>query len=55
MKITVVGAGYVGLVTATCLAELGFRVHCIDKDERRIQALRAGQCPIYEPGLTALL
>ena len=55
MKITVVGAGYVGLVTATCLAELGFRVQCIDKDERRIQALRAGQCPIYEPGLTALL
>ncbi len=55
MKITVVGAGYVGLVTATCLAELGFRVLCIDKDAARVQALREGHCPIYEPGLGALL
>jgi UDPglucose 6-dehydrogenase len=55
MKITVVGAGYVGLVTAACLAELGFRVHCIDKDAARVQALREGECPIYEPGLSPLL
>jgi len=55
MKITVVGAGYVGLVTATCLAELGFRVHCVDKNADRVQNLRDGHCPIYEPGLTALL
>jgi UDPglucose 6-dehydrogenase len=55
MKITVVGAGYVGLVTAACLAELGFRVQCIDKEAARVQALQDGHCPIYEPGLTPLL
>ena len=55
MKITVIGAGYVGLVTAACLAELGFRVACIDKDPARVALLQDGHCPIYEPGLTALL
>ncbi len=55
MKITVIGAGYVGLVTAACLAELGFRVACIDKDPARVAQLQDGHCPIYEPGLTALL
>lgn len=55
MKITVIGAGYVGLVTAACLAELGFRVACIDKDAARVAQLQDGHCPIYEPGLTALL
>ena len=55
MKVTVIGAGYVGLVTGVCLAELGFRVVCLDKDEERIRTLKAGGSPIYEPGLNALI
>ena len=51
MKITVVGAGYVGLVTAACLAELGNDVMCIDRDHGRVALLQAGGVPIYEPGL----
>ncbi|MFC7462127.1 UDP-glucose dehydrogenase family protein [Hydrogenophaga defluvii] len=51
MKIAVVGAGYVGLVTAACLAELGNDVMCIDKDHGRVALLQAGGVPIYEPGL----
>lgn len=55
MKVTVIGAGYVGLVTGVCLAELGFRVVCLDRDDARVRTLQAGQCPIYEPGLDALI
>ena len=55
MKITIVGAGYVGLVTGTCLAETGNEVTCVDCDERKIALLRQGQSPIYEPGLGELL
>ncbi len=55
MKVTVIGAGYVGLVTGVCLAELGFRVVCLDKDEERIRTLQAGDSPIYEPGLSSLI
>ncbi|HSB19560.1 MAG TPA: UDP-glucose/GDP-mannose dehydrogenase family protein [Anaeromyxobacteraceae bacterium] len=55
MKIAVVGTGYVGLVTGTCLAEGGNRVTCVDVDEAKIAALRAGGVPIYEPGLEELL
>lgn len=55
MKITVVGAGYVGLVTAACLAKLGVKVVCLDKDIFRVQMLSKGQVPIYEPGLNELL
>lgn len=55
MKVTVIGAGYVGLVTGVCLAELGFRVVCLDKQEDRIRALQVGDCPIYEPGLNTLI
>lgn len=54
MKITVVGTGYVGLVTGTCLAETGNHVCCVDIDERKVQKLRAGVMPIYEPGLEKL-
>ena len=51
MNILVIGAGYVGLVTATCLASATNRVVCVDTDIRKINMLRAGDIPIYEPGL----
>ncbi|MFZ5594902.1 MAG: UDP-glucose dehydrogenase family protein [Pseudomonadota bacterium] len=55
MKITIFGSGYVGLVTGTCLADVGNDVLCIDIDERKIDMLKQGQIPIYEPGLEALV
>ena len=55
MKIAVVGAGYVGLVSAACFAEFGFDVTCIDREERKIKALEQGQIPIYEPGLEMIV
>jgi UDPglucose 6-dehydrogenase len=55
MKISVMGAGYVGLVTGSCFADLGNDVTCIDIDEERIATLRSGKVPIYEPGLEELL
>lgn len=55
MKITIVGTGYVGLVTGTCLAETGNDVLCIDIDEAKVAKLKNGECPIYEPGLKPLL
>ncbi|MFV0530346.1 MAG: UDP-glucose dehydrogenase family protein [Flavobacteriales bacterium] len=51
MKITVIGSGYVGLVTGTCLAEVGNQVICVDVDEKKVQQMKAGKIPIYEPGL----
>ena len=54
MKITVVGTGYVGLVTGTCLAETGNHVCCVDIDERKVNKLKSGQVTIYEPGLEKL-
>jgi UDPglucose 6-dehydrogenase len=55
MRLTMVGTGYVGLVTGVCFAETGNQVTCLDVDERKIDALRAGRCPIYEPGLESML
>jgi len=54
-RIGVVGAGYVGLTTATCFSELGHRVICYDIDERKIQNLKEGNIPIWEPGLGELI
>ncbi len=55
MKITVIGAGYVGLVTGTCLAEVGNDVICFDTDSEKIRMLQSGEIPIYEPGLTEMI
>lgn len=54
MNIAVVGTGYVGLVTGTCLAETGNHVICIDVDEDKVKRMQAGEVPIYEPGLKTL-
>ena len=55
MQIGVIGAGYVGLVTATCFAEMGNRVICVERDPQRVAMLSRGEVPIYEPGLEAML
>ncbi|GAB2986657.1 UDP-glucose/GDP-mannose dehydrogenase family protein [Mucilaginibacter puniceus] len=54
MKIAVVGTGYVGLVTGTCLAETGNQVTCVDINEQKVKMMQDGQLPIYEPGLELL-
>ncbi len=55
MKVTVIGTGYVGLVSGVCLAEVGNTVLCIDSDASKIDMLQAGKVPIYEPGLAAMV
>ena len=55
MKVTVIGAGYVGLVSAACLAEVGHEVLCIDVDEARVERLRKGEVPIHEKGLEGVI
>ncbi len=55
MKIAMIGAGYVGLVSGACFADFGHHVVCVDKDQRKIDALLGGKMPIYEPGLDQLV
>ena len=54
MKISVIGTGYVGLVTGTCLAETGNEVICVDIDEAKVRSMQEGEVPIYEPHLDVL-
>src|SRR5260370_25853024 len=55
MKITIIGTGYVGLVTGACLAEIGHDVFCLDVDPRKIEILNSGGVPIHEPGLLEVI
>jgi UDPglucose 6-dehydrogenase len=55
MKVTIVGTGYVGLVTGTCLSDFGLNVICVDRDNKKIECLNSGKVPIYEPNLEALI
>ncbi len=55
MRIAMIGTGYVGLVSGTCLADFGHHVTCVDTDESKIEGLRAGRMPIWEPGLESLV
>ncbi len=55
MRIAMVGAGYVGLVSGACFADFGHHVVCVDSDEEKIAALNSGVIPIHEPGLADLV
>ncbi len=55
MRIVMIGSGYVGLVSGACFADFGHHVTCVDKSEAKITALEAGEVPIFEPGLEAII
>ena len=55
MRITMIGTGYVGLVSGVCFSDFGHDVICVDKDPRKIDMLNNGEVPIYEPGLDVLM
>src|ERR1035437_7585853 len=55
MDVAVIGCGYVGLVTAPCLASIGHTVHGVEKDAKKLARLKEGNCPVFEPGLQELM
>jgi len=55
MKVSIIGTGYVGLVTGACLADVGNEVLCVDLDAGKVERLRSGEIPIHEPGLDAVV
>src|SRR5690606_8408635 len=55
MRIVMIGTGYVGLVSGACFSDFGHNVCCVDKDSAKVEALRAGRIPIFEPGLDELV
>ena len=55
MDLSIIGSGYVGLVTGTCFADVGHNVICVDNDAQKIKQLQAGEVPIYEPGLEEII
>ena len=55
MKLVMVGTGYVGLISGACFAEFGFETVCVDKDQNRIESIKKGSCPFFEPGMDDLL